>query len=190
MIKSNFPDLLWGAFTRIDIISKDQFSYYKKLNFSDTTIGIESIIPNTLIFLNKTPDPFIYIKRTVHALNILDDLEIPSFYNFIIGTPNETKEDMLKMEKFMQEIRLRPSTDSIGVGILMLYPGTKHWDMFKKGELKIFRAPGNPTRYFGGKYSHITWMTPEVYRVVNNYMSNQEYYELTKKIYENCILPR
>jgi radical SAM superfamily enzyme YgiQ (UPF0313 family) len=187
MMKNDFPELHWFSYARADCLSRELCRELKKSGYELAEMGIESIIPDTLKFLNKTPDPKSYIQKTKKILRILEEEKIQTYLSFIIGAPNETKEDMLKMRDFVNEQKVKQNTCSIGIGILMVFPGTNMWYKYLNNQITLFRVPVdegiNP---FGEKYSNLPWMTPGAFRVENKNMSNEDYAKITNDTYWEC----
>ena len=185
-IKQNFPRLKWGAMLRSDLVTKEAVEEMAKSGFCNTVIGVESVVPKVLEYLNKTNNPSKYIKQVPKSIKIIasfvDTLEI----GMITATPVETKQDLIKMEEFIksvkQEYEEKLDVLRIALGKLVLYPGTKLWEDYKQWKVKIFKEQ-KPYIGFEGffykNYSNIVWAVPWEYTIENpNFENNEKYSKL------------
>jgi len=175
-IHATYPNWSIGTSGRIDMISRDLFSVLKKNNVNNIYLGVESIIPESLLFFKKTNDPIQYIKRIPISYRILDELGIEPHSSFIIGAPNENKDDMIKLKEIV--IKLKEKYEKVDCSSIIIYPGTGLWNKLQNGEINIYKfEEGNIQRPFGDKYnlSSVFWFAPDAYAIENNNMSNEEH---------------
>lgn len=186
LLRTNFHELMWSADTRIDSITEALATEIKKSNFVEISLGIESIIPETLIFFNKTNNPYKYISSISKVLTIFENKGIALCLNFIDGAPNETQKDMQKLKKFVIKCMQKPNVDRIAIGVLMVFPGTNLWYKYVNGDLRLFEVPGGSQEPFAEKYYNFVFMVPSHYKIRNCHMTNKKYLKLTEDIYEQC----
>ena len=196
MLKTKHEGIKWGSSTRIDMVSKSVFKELKSSGFESVFIGIESIIPESLKFLNKTSNPEFYINRIPKALKILKELDITKSCAFIHGSPNETKNDLWKLCDFIIDLLKKDSMEISCFG-LTLFPGSPLWDMFMKGKINLQSVnPPREIRLFSSEYKKYPWMSPDYFCIKKNYMSIEEYssivHDIEKKINDllNSLNPK
>lgn len=189
LLHKEFPTLRWHALVRADHISRDIMGYMRSCGLNSVFVGIESVIPSTLQFYNKTADPAGYIRQVTDAIKILDEFEYYSFLSFVSGAPDETREDMLRTEQFILSLKGKPNHELFG-GPLTIYPGTSLWEKYKKGELEVYQRPDNSPLLsdvaIEKKYGNLLWMSPNLYRVRNRTMPREEFESLLARV-QNAI---
>jgi len=187
LVHKNFPDAGWSFMSRVDCISKEILSYLSKNNFQNVLIGIESIIPETITFLNKSPNPKSYLEKTLKVISFFDKFDITGELTFIIGTPNEKKADMLRTNDFIRKLKQKNNLTLYG-SPLVLYPGTELLNMLKAGKISIYRISEDFILFtsvlFANKYKHV-FMTPEYYRIKNTNMSIEEFEKTLTYVYND-----
>lgn len=181
-VHKKFPDTAWGAVARVETVSRDLIKFITGNGFNGTFLGVESIIPQSLLFLNKTRNPVGYIERTYKSLDILEEFNQGTGLGIIVGAPNESKEDIIKTVEFVKHIKDNYKFIFPTLFHLTLFPGTNIWEKYHNGEIDVFKAKmRNPAFVtfrempFEDKYEHLVWMTPSKYLIKNNTMSNEEY---------------
>ena len=100
--------------TRPDCINNEWYKYLQELNnktFLTIEIGLQTINENTLKFINRGHDT----KCVTQAIKNLKELKIFTVVHIINGLPYETKEDMLKTVKYLNNQKID------GIKIHMLY---------------------------------------------------------------------
>ncbi len=108
----------WACNARADQVDEELLSFMKKANCSAMFFGVESCDEDVLISANKKlkvdlKQKFLEIKSYGIAITL----------SFIIGLPKETKDSLLKIEEFIQEVRPYKAKFSF----LVLYPGTEYY---------------------------------------------------------------
>lgn len=183
----NFPDRRWHMLARADTLTKENIEYFESKGLGSMFIGIESIVPSTLRFFDKTTAPEFYAERCKKVLEILKKSSIKTSLSFIYGTPNETEKDFAKLNKFIESL---VGTEFILFGgPLTLYPGTKLWNMYANSQIEIYRRPENSGVMLNNitlaeKYSNLVWMAPDLYRIKSYVLSKEKLEENISKTHE------
>jgi radical SAM superfamily enzyme YgiQ (UPF0313 family) len=176
-IHRSFPDLEWASAFRMEPISNELMLYMEKMGLRYTYIGIESNIPKSLVFFNKTIDPKMYIKRIPKVLEILGKLNIFNELSFMTGAPDENKRELINLKNFMLGIREKYENIGINWAPYVLLPGPKLWGNYLNGEIKLEKLPNWETwadSFFKEKYQHLIWMVPKAYTIKNNKMTMED----------------
>jgi len=127
MKKRNLPKhIRWRALTRINIVTEELMKAAKDAGCFLLELGIESGSNEILKVINKQ----ISVEQTERAVEIIKKAGIGISANFILGHPNETLETI----KATVNLAVRLNTDKLAVGIMVPYPGTKIFEMAKRGE--------------------------------------------------------
>lgn len=113
---------------RSNIVTDELVLLLKEMNVKAVGMGLESASPKTLEYLKGKN---ISIKDHVNAINILRKHGIEPHASFIIGSPQEGKEDILQTLSFIKENRLL----SFDLYVLTPFPGTPIWDYAKARKL-------------------------------------------------------
>ncbi len=139
LIKNSPVDFKWGFQGRLQGILKMTKSELETLVESGCKFlqfGVESGSPRILKLINKK----ITIEEVIRANRILANYpEMASFYNFIVGFPTETKEDMMMtVDLAWRLIEENPSAHIGTIHIYKEYPGTP---LYEKALEDGFRPP-------------------------------------------------
>lgn len=113
---------------RIDTFDDEIARELKKMNVTWISFGFESATPRIVSFLKNKK---LTIGQTKKAVEIAKRYGLFVQGTFIIGTPGETEEEMLKTLEFIKDLRL----DKFAHYPLIPFPGTKLWEMLKKKKL-------------------------------------------------------
>jgi len=113
---------------RSNLVNDELVRLLKQMNVKSVGMGLESGSPITLEYLKGKN---ISIKDHINSIKILRKYKIKPHTSFIIGSPRESKEDILQTFKFIKENRL----DSFDVYVLTPFPGTPVWDYAKERNL-------------------------------------------------------
>lgn len=112
---------------RSDLIDNELAQLLKHMNVTMVGMGLESGCPATLEYLKGSKGRNITIDDHINAINILKDHGIWVAGSFIIGSPRESREDILQTLRFIKEHQL-----AAGVTCLLTpLPGTPLWDYAK-----------------------------------------------------------
>ena len=146
-------------------------------------VGVESIVPSTLKFLNKTNNPVGYVKSAKKLL-VGARKHMDVCYYMMTGIPVESKEDMEKNVAFKQGMDKELVDGSFSV--LAAYPGTDYWNMYKSGELELMKIKSKKicstdTDFYADKYSDKPWFTPNKYMFKSKVMKQADFEDIVGK---------
>jgi radical SAM superfamily enzyme YgiQ (UPF0313 family) len=111
---------------RANFVTKKLITLAKEAGCYRLGMGVESGDEEIL----KTIDKGITIEQVKQATGIIKDAGISLGTYFILGHPNETRQTLRKTVDLAAEL----NTDTIAVGLMVPYPGTRIFDMAQKGE--------------------------------------------------------
>lgn len=106
---------------RANLINDEIVSLLKRMNVWSINIGFESGSEKVLNYLKGDS---VTIEDNTNAINLLSRAGIIIGGSFIIGSPIETKENVLETYNFIKKYKI----DNFAVFTLTPYPGTKTWD--------------------------------------------------------------
>ena len=183
LVHNNFPDLKYAAEIRLEPISEKLMVYMSQTGLAYAYVGVESIIPESLLFFNKTSNPQWYIRKIPKVLEILSKTNIYSELSFITGVPSETICELQNLIEFIVQIREKYKNIGCNWSPLKIFPGTKLWDDFQKRKFEVEKITddGMLNNPFAEKYSHLIWMVPELWSIKNNTMSLDEEINIRKE---------
>lgn len=118
--------------TRSDAISEECYEYLSELNKKTDLIvelGLQSIKSETLKFINRGHD----LDNFTSAVKRLQSLGIKVVVHIINGLPYETKEDMLKTVKYLNDLKI----DGIKIHMLHIIKDTPLADYYLKNKFHI-----------------------------------------------------
>jgi radical SAM superfamily enzyme YgiQ (UPF0313 family) len=108
-------------YIRADSFDEEMAQCLKKMNVHAISFGIESGCQKTLEYLkNKT----LTVVQAENALEILKKYKIKKIASFIIGSPNETADEIRQTFNFI----LKNKFDAVQITIATPFPGTVLWD--------------------------------------------------------------
>jgi len=110
---------------RANLIDKEACELIKKMNVDNIGIGFESGSQKILTYLKKGTTT---IEQNRQSIKLLKEHGIVVQGLFMVGSPHETKEDMMKTLEF---IRNNP-INMLELGITTPYPGTELWEYAKR----------------------------------------------------------
>lgn len=114
----------FNLMSRVDMITQDTVQLIKRMNVTVVSLGLESGSQETLDYLKCGT---VTVKQNKHAIDLLNCAGIIPYGFFIIGSPFETEEDILKTYEFAKRSHLV----GFSVYILVPYPGTEVWEYAK-----------------------------------------------------------
>jgi len=113
---------------RSNMVNDEIIGLLKEMGVKSIGMGLESGCDDTLKYLKRDN---ISIKDHENAIRIIKLHKIPVHGSFIIGSPRETKKDVLQTLKFIRKNRL----NGFDVYALTPFPGTPVWDYAKSRNL-------------------------------------------------------
>jgi len=127
MIDRSLPDRIrWSGLTRADLVTPELIELVKKAGCFRLEMGVELGDDEILKAISKG----ITVEQVRNAVKIIKDSGIILGIYFILGHPNETSATMKKTINLAAEL----NTDTIAVGLMVPYPGTKVYEMAHRGE--------------------------------------------------------
>ena len=117
---------------RANLINHEVASLLKAMNVRTVSMGLESGSNRILQYLKGGS---VTVEQNEKAVNLLKRHGLNVSATFIIGSPTETREEIMQTHKFIQ----RSSLDGGDTYVLLPFPGTKVWDYGKQtGQLSDF----------------------------------------------------
>ncbi len=149
-IKHNLhKKIKWSALTRANFVTPELIALAKKAGCIRLEMGVESGDDQILCKIDKS----ITVEQVKKAVKIIKDAGIPLGTYYIFGHPNETVKTLRKTA----ELAINLNTDSIAVGLMVPYPGTRIWDLALQGKNGYHLLSQNWSEYdkYGGKVLEI-----------------------------------
>lgn len=109
---------------RANMVNDEIIQLLKEIGIKSIGMGLESGCNKTLKYLKRSN---INIRDNENAIRVIKKHGISVHGSFIIGSPEEDKEDILETLKFIQKSRL----DGFDIYVLTPFPGTPVWDYAK-----------------------------------------------------------
>jgi len=116
--------VVFGCEARSNMIDDELIQLLKKMNVKYIAMGLESGCQKTLDYLKGTN---ITIGDNLNAIKTIKKYGLEANASFIIGSPMETKENIMETLRFIKKSKL----DSFGVFVLTPFPGTPIWNYAK-----------------------------------------------------------
>jgi len=113
-------DISWTASSRVDLFTDEIARAIKRGGCHTVYFGIESGSQKTLDFIGKRITP----EQSVAAVKKAKRYKLHALGAFIIGFPNETRDDIKKTRKFSKKV----GVDYAQFTIATPYPGTRLWN--------------------------------------------------------------
>ncbi|KKS94863.1 MAG: hypothetical protein UW68_C0001G0032 [Candidatus Collierbacteria bacterium GW2011_GWB1_44_6] len=110
---------------RSNLVDESMVRLLKKLNVKGVSMGLES---GNQRVLNSLKGNNINIKDHMRAVRVLKKHGIEPSASFIIGSPDETREEIMETFKFIKDSKLR----GFGIYVLTPLPGTPIWEYAKE----------------------------------------------------------
>lgn len=123
-IKEKGIKIKWSCQFRVDTIDEELLQEMKKAGCVQVELGIESGSDKVLVALRKGFDT----KTAIEAFKLIKKVGISSLTTFVIGSPEETREDVMQTLKFAKKL----NPDFALFFNLTPLPGTELYEMAKK----------------------------------------------------------
>jgi len=108
---------------RANLVNDEVVQLLKQMNVLSINLGLESGCKRTLGYIK----PAVTLEQNISAVKTIKRYGIACNGSFIIGCPQETKEDILETYKFIKKIPI----NLIDIYVLTPYPGTPVWEYAK-----------------------------------------------------------
>jgi len=122
-------DISWICNLRVGTVNKDMMKLMKRAGCHTFKIGVESGSQKILNNLKKG----ITIKEVEKTFKLCKRLGVNTHAHLMIGCPGETKKTVEETIQFLKKIE----PDTIDIGILTPFPGTKLFEIVKEKTDKI-----------------------------------------------------
>ncbi|MFH2013614.1 MAG: radical SAM protein [Patescibacteria group bacterium] len=138
----------WDIRARVNTVDEEMLILLKKAGCERIHYGVEAGTEKILKVLNKGID----LKQVLKVFKLTKKIGIQTFAYFMIGSPEETKNDVIETIKFMKKL----NPDFVQITLLTPFPGTRvyQWALeqkvFKNDYWKEFAK--NPQTGFKTKY--------------------------------------
>ncbi|MCS7121494.1 MAG: B12-binding domain-containing radical SAM protein [Archaeoglobaceae archaeon] len=160
-IKNRGLEISWSCSSRVDTVDEDTIKIMKEAGCKAIYFGVESASERILKYYKKR----ISVEKAFKAVNLAKKYKITTICSFIVGAPDETKEEMEKTLKLA--IDLDPNYAQFSV--LTPYPGT---EIYEEARSKGLLLTENYDEYTAAK------------PVLSNfYLKPEEISEFLKKCY-------
>lgn len=152
---------------RPNLVSDEMASLLKSMNVTNVFMGIESGNQRVLKYLKKQACS---VEQNYNAIKILKKHNIITDGGFIIGSPDETKEEIMDTLRFIRKSKI----DHCSPLLLTPLPGTPIWELAQKRGLVSDYMDWNILRE---EFNEIT----DKHIILSETLSREELYDLYKK---------
>jgi radical SAM superfamily enzyme YgiQ (UPF0313 family) len=153
---------------RANLVNDEVVQLLKQMNVLSINLGLESGCKRTLEYLK----PAVTLEQNINAVKTIKRHGLACNGSFIIGCPQETRDDILETYKFIKKIPIN-LTD---IYTLTPYPGTPIWEYAKsKGLVSDDMQWSKLDVNFQNNYQQAI--------IVSETLSRQEIIKLFKKFY-------
>ncbi|RLI49168.1 MAG: B12-binding domain-containing radical SAM protein [Candidatus Thorarchaeota archaeon] len=128
IIKEGF-DLSWAVSSRVDTFDKLTGEYMRKAGAHTVYFGLESGTQKILDYVGKR----ITLQQSREAVRIAKEIGLKTLGSFIIGFPQETKDDIERTISFAKHV----GVDYAQFTIATPFPGTRLWHEALKNDLLL-----------------------------------------------------
>lgn len=124
----------WDCQTRVESMDREGLvPLLERAGAEAVYLGVESLIPRHLEYLNKAPNPKRYLDRLKQkVVPALLESNVGCFINLQFGLPDETEEDHTETKNFLKEMGQtaahRGKQITIFPQLHVVYPGTSHFE--------------------------------------------------------------
>ena len=149
-VENDFPRRIkWSALTRANFVTPELIALAKKAGCVRLEMGVESGDDQILRGIDKA----ITVEQVKKAVKIIKDAGISLGTYYILGHPDENRTTLRKTV----DLAVKLNTDSIAVGLMVPYPGTRIFDLAMQGKNGYRLLSQNWSEYdkYGGKVLEI-----------------------------------
>lgn len=116
-------DVVFRSYARANLVDDELADLFESINLRYVDFGFESNCATTLGYLGKSG---VTPEINQRAIDVLRDRDVSIGGNFIIGSPDETVDDMNETREFVR--RNANALDRVSMGPLLAIPGTRVWN--------------------------------------------------------------
>ena len=120
--------LSFSVGSRIDIIDEEKLFYLKSMGVVNISFGVESGSSRQQKLLKKNLD----LSKVVEKVKLVNDQGISSHTFFILGLPEETKQDLDETFSLIIHLMKKAPSNEIAINLARPYPGTEWWEYATK----------------------------------------------------------
>ena len=150
---------------RANMVTNAIVEQLKKIGVTNIGMGLESGSPKTLAYLKHN----MKLEDSTKAINTIRKHGMRAYGSFIIGAPQEEKEDILDTLRFIKKSDL----DGFDIYVLTPFPGTPIWDYASERGLVSDSLDWN--------HLDVTYSNPETAIIVSEKLSKEQIFGLVKK---------
>ncbi|MFC2010975.1 B12-binding domain-containing radical SAM protein [Chloroflexota bacterium] len=181
MIDRSLPKRIkWSGLTRANLVNPELISLAREAGCFRLEMGVESGDNEILKAINKG----ITVEQVRNAVEIIKASGILVSTYYILGHPNETRETMKKTINLAAEL----NTDTIAVGLMVPYPGTKVYEMAhrREGGYRLLTEDWAQYDKYGGRVLEVGKLTFkslsywQAWAMVYFYLRNFRFLDLVK----------
>ncbi len=121
LIRENNLNFQWACQARADIINEEVLLLIKEHGCTLIGFGFESGCQRILNILKKST---VTVEENARAVELCKKVGLKIYGNFMLGTPSETKEEMMETMRFIEKY----SIDNVSIAKTTPLPGTTLWD--------------------------------------------------------------
>jgi len=132
-IKRQNLNIKWAAEARVDEIDKELLILMKEAGCEFLQFGVESGSERIIDFLKKTDKPTEWIPECRRVFSLTRQMGIASCAMFIIGSPEETEEEIQKSMNFAADL----NPNLIKLHFFSFYPGSEVRESFSEELAKL-----------------------------------------------------
>ncbi|MEM1614082.1 MAG: radical SAM protein [Thermoplasmatales archaeon] len=122
-IRDEKLDIGWSASARVNLFNDEIANAMRRAGAHTIYFGIESGNQKTLDLIGKG----IKLQQAIDSVKKANNADLNTLGSFIIGFPDDTKEDVKNTIKFSKKVKVRLAQFTIATP----YPGTRLWDLAK-----------------------------------------------------------
>ena len=159
---SKYPQMSWDCDSRVDVLNEELLTAMKDSNCKKIAFGVESGSPRILKSINKNID----INQVKETFRLTKKHKILTQAFFMIGFPQERRQDIEATEKLIAEIE----PDLLFLSIVVPCPGTAIYDYMLKKDF-LTHGDWDSFIFFGEK---VPWYT--------EYFSGEDLVRMRKRI--------
>lgn len=111
-----------------NLINEEIIQALKSMNVTNIGIGMES---GSETVLNQVKKGSVTVQQHINAIKLIKKYDINISGYFVIGAPDESKEEMLKTYEFIKNNPI----DEIFLSVMIPFPGTEIWEYAKSKNL-------------------------------------------------------
>lgn len=115
----------FACLLRTDFVDSERLKLFKEMNVTQLSLGLES---GSQKILDMMKNNTITLEQNVKALALSKKYGVGTHGFFMLGSPGETKEDMIATLKFIKNNPI----DTITLSLVTPFPGTKLWKYAKQ----------------------------------------------------------